>query len=147
MFGDKNPSDVVYENTADGFVDLCRVFCILAEQGELSRRYEGHDKSEVPDEGMLRVKTAPYDVIAMRQGVISAITNGYKREIVQDETDLGLAELQKKNEKLSKAHYLRPGAVNGLGEKETMMLPVGVVFDLLEIYIRAHRPAKNDTDT
>lgn len=104
VFGDKNPSDVVYENTADGFVDLCRVFCILAEQGELSRRYEGHDKSEVPDEGMLRVKTAPYDVIAMRQGVISAITNGYKREIVEDETDLGLAELQKKRTKNRAKH-------------------------------------------
>ena len=46
----------------------------------------------------------------------------------------------KKNRKAVKADYLRIGAVNGLGVKETLLLPVGVVFDLLESYARAHRP-------
>lgn len=34
--------------------------------------------------------------------------------------------------------------MNGLGVKETLLLPVGVVFDLLESYARAHRPPKQD---
>lgn len=51
---------------------------------------------------------------------------------------------KKKNRKAVKADYLRIGAVNGLGVKETLLLPVGVVFDLLESYARAHRPPKQD---
>lgn len=34
--------------------------------------------------------------------------------------------------------------MNGLGVKETLLLPVGVVFDLLESYARTHRPPKQD---
>jgi len=30
------------------------------------------------------------------------------------------------------------GTVNGLSFKETMLLPVGRVFDLQELYLRAH---------
>lgn len=145
MFENRQLGEIVQDNTAEGFVNLCRVFCLLAEQGELARRYEGYDRGETPDEERLRAAVMPYDVIAMRQSVLEALMRGYKRDVPEEETDLGLAELQKKkNRKAVKADYLRIGAVNGLGVKETLLLPVGVVFDLLESYARAHRPPKQD---
>ena len=72
------------------------MFCLLAEQGELARRYEGDDKGETPDEEQLRAAVMPYDVIAMRQSVLEALMRGYKRDVPEEETALGLAELQKK---------------------------------------------------
>ena len=41
MFENRQLGEIVQDNTAEGFVNLCRVFCLLAEQGELARRYEG----------------------------------------------------------------------------------------------------------
>lgn len=96
MFKDRQLGEIVQDNTAEGFVNLCRVFCLLAEQGELARRYEGYDKGETPDEERLRASVMPYDVIAMRQSVLEALMRGYKRDVPEEETDLGLAELQKK---------------------------------------------------
>lgn len=99
LFGDRQLGELVQENTGEGFVNLCRVFCLLAEQGELSRRYEGQDAGPLPEEEKLRAIAMPYDVIAMRQACMNAIMRGYKREVEPDETDLGLAELQKKRTK------------------------------------------------
>ena len=96
MFENRQLGEIVQDNTAEGFVNLCRVFCLLAEQGELARRYEGYDKGETPDEEQLRAAVMPYDVIAMRQSVLEALMRGYKRDVPEEETDLGLAELQKK---------------------------------------------------
>lgn len=96
MFENRQLGEIVQDNTAEGFVNLCRVFCLLAEQGELARRYEGYDKGETPDEERLRAAVMPYDVITMRQSVLEALMRGYKRDVPEEETDLGLAELQKK---------------------------------------------------
>lgn len=96
MFENRQLGEIVQDNTAEGFVNLCRVFCLLAEQGELARRYEGYDRGETPDEERLRAAVMPYDVIAMRQSVLEALMRGYKRDVPEEETDLGLAELQKK---------------------------------------------------
>lgn len=95
MFENRQLGEIVQDNTAEGFVNLCRVFCLLAEQGELARRYEGYDRGETPDEERLRAAVMPYDVIAMRQSVLEALMRGYKRDVPEEETDLGLAELQK----------------------------------------------------
>ena len=94
MFENRQLGEIVQDNTAEGFVNLCRVFCLLAEQGELARRYEGYDKGETPDEERLRAAVMPYDVITMRQSVLEALMRGYKRDVPEEETDLGLAELQ-----------------------------------------------------
>ena len=96
MFENRQLGEIVQDNTAEGFVNLCRVFCLLAEQGELARRYEGYDRGETPDEERLRAAVMPYDVITMRQSVLEALMRGYKRDVPEEETDLGLAELQKK---------------------------------------------------
>lgn len=96
MFGARPIGEIVQDTTAEGFINLCHVFCLLAEQGELSRRYEGCDRADTPKEELLQVQAMPYDVIEMRQGVLQALMRGYKREIEEEETDLGLAELQKK---------------------------------------------------
>ena len=40
------------------------------------------------------------------------------------------------------AEYIRMGAINGIGIKETMFETPGVIFDLFELYVRANRPKK-----
>ena len=42
---------------------------------------------------------------------------GYKRDVPEEETDIGLAELQKQNRKAVKADYLRIGAGKRTGRK------------------------------
>lgn len=144
MFENRQLGEVVQDNTAEGFVNLCRVFCLLAEQGELARRYEGYDRGETPDEERLRAAVMPYDVIAMRQSVLEALMRGYKRDVPEEETDLGLAELQKKEPQSGQSRLPPHRSRERSGVKETLLLPVGVVFDLLESYARAHRPPKQD---
>ena len=95
-FGDRSLAEVIQENSMQGFMDLCKVFCLLGEQGELARRYEGYDPGKLPDEEELRLHAAPFDILAMRQACIEAVTAGFRREVEAAETDLGLAELQKK---------------------------------------------------
>ena len=68
----------------------------------------GYDRGETPDEEQLRAAVMPYDVIAMRQSVLEALMRGYKRDVPEEETDLGLAELQKKKEPQSGQSRLPP---------------------------------------
>ena len=77
-------------------LDLDHLTLVVHKTPELARRYEGYDKGETPDEERLRATIMPYDVITMRQSVLEALMRGYKRDVSEEETDLGLAELQKK---------------------------------------------------
>lgn len=38
---------------------------------------------------------------------------------------------------MTKAWYIQVGALQGLSAKETLLLPAGVVFDLLELYLQS----------
>lgn len=96
LFGERELSDVIFTQTAEGLDALVTVFCMLAEQGELARRYEGYDAGGLPDAEQLRLAVMPADLPGLRGAVMKAILKGYGREIEEEETDLGLAELQKK---------------------------------------------------
>ena len=74
----------------------------------------------------------------MKKAVLKTILAGIGREVEEAEKDLGLAELeQKKNKSMTKAWYIQVGALQGLSAKETLLLPAGVVFDLLELYLQS----------
>nr|DAO93693.1 MAG TPA: hypothetical protein [Caudoviricetes sp.] len=40
------------------------------------------------------------------------------------------------------AEYIRMGALNGIGIKETLFETPGVIFDMFELYVRAHTTKK-----
>ena len=80
-----------------GLENLSKAIGILAEQGELVRRYYGYDSQEIPKENMIKVMIGPADIPELRYAVVNAVTIGYGREITdEEETDLGLIELSQK---------------------------------------------------
>ena len=82
-------------NTREAFSAAYEAAAILAEQGELARRYLGYDKSPMIDAEAIRATTGPADFLKLVHSISSAISLGYGREVEAegDEVDLGLAEL------------------------------------------------------
>lgn len=89
-------AQAISQDGVEGVRQLAEAFCLLAGQGELARRYEGHETQPVPNPEAVAVHALPVDLPAMRGAVMRAILKGYGREIEEDEIDLGLAEVQKK---------------------------------------------------
>lgn len=101
IYGDNNVLELLSSTDAKGFDALCKVTAILAEQGELMRRYQGHDKGKMPTENDIRTLVMPIDIIKLKYAAMEAMLAGYGREIKNEdeEIDVGLLELQKKKEK------------------------------------------------
>ena len=85
-------------DTSDGYDKLCRAVAILAEQGELTRRYMGYEAGEVLTADTVKTMATPLDVVELKQATVKAVMLGYGRDITDDkaEVDLGLVELQQK---------------------------------------------------
>lgn len=85
-------------NDKAGFENLCWMLAKLSEQGELVRRYEGHEAGKIPSEHFFRTNLAPLEVARAKQAVTEAVMLGFEREVPgEDERiDLGLLELEKK---------------------------------------------------
>lgn len=96
LFGDAEMTEAIFAPTVDGMDALAKAFCLLAEQGELARRYDGYDAKDIPDAERVRLMARPVDLPGLRAAVMKAILKGYGREVEEAETDIGLAELQKK---------------------------------------------------
>lgn len=80
-----------------GFEALCFYLHKLAEQGEIVRRWEGHEPKKIPAEKMFAALLGPLDVPAARTAVQLAIQAGFESEQEKkDSIDIGLAELRKK---------------------------------------------------
>lgn len=83
-----------------GFDALCKAAAVLAEQGELVRRYMGHEPRPIMEQQDIRAVMTPADVGDLTQRVINAVTLGYKRDVENHEdVDLGLIELEQKKTK------------------------------------------------
>ena len=98
-FGTKGSiTDHINGTGKKSFSATCWMLAKLAEQGELVRRYQGHDRGEIPTEQMLQVMLRPSDVAAAKVAIRYAVVLGFKRdEDPEDqEIDVGLLELQKK---------------------------------------------------
>lgn len=83
------------KNTREGLSVACEAAAILAEQGELARRYLGYDKGPIIDAETIRATITPGEIAALKLAIPAAMELGYGREVVEenDEIDLGLAEL------------------------------------------------------
>lgn len=85
------------EDTQDGKRLLCKVAAILAQQGELCRRYLGYDPQRMPEEAELQLLLNPMDMLGLRSAVMAAIDDGYSGKTHdQGDIDVGLMELEKK---------------------------------------------------
>ena len=83
-----------------GFDAHCKAVALLAEQGELVRRYMGYEPRLIIEERDIRAIMTPADVGDLTQRVISAVTLGYRRDVESHEdVDLGLIELEQKKTK------------------------------------------------
>lgn len=86
------------ESTPEGVADLLKVSLILAEQGELCRRYLGYSPERIPSEKELLLLLSPLQLALLRNAAVSAINAGYTQHegSGNDDIDTGLAELEKK---------------------------------------------------
>ena len=90
-------TDHVKGNGKKSFEATCWILAKLAEQGELVRRYLGHDRGPIPSEGLLRAMLSPRDVPEAKAAITEAVRRGFEREKKEDgPVDLGLLELEKK---------------------------------------------------
>ncbi len=82
-------------NDRDGLAAAVRAAVILAESGELARRYMGYDPEPLLEAEAVVATITPAEIVALKLAIASAITLGYGREITDenDVVDLGLQEL------------------------------------------------------
>lgn len=82
-------------DTRDSLDATCRAAAILAEQGELIRRYMGYDPEPITDAETVAATIAPVEIMALKLAIPAAISLGFGREVEKenDVVDLGLAEL------------------------------------------------------
>lgn len=82
-------------NNRDGLAAAIRAAVILAESGELARRYMGYDPEPMLDGDALAATITPAEIAPLKLAIPVAITLGYGREVTDenDVVDLGLQEL------------------------------------------------------
>ena len=100
VIGDEKIYDVLTQDTPDGYDKLCRIAAILAQQGEMYRRYLGMDRGRLLTAQALQLILRPADVMALRQAVMDAFVAGMQVEQPEDaDVDLGLQELDAQKRK------------------------------------------------
>lgn len=100
--GDKI-SDITKNKTKESFDKLLKIVCIMAEQGELYRRYLGYEPANIITEDALRIIATPKDWAVLKVGVLQAFVEGMSQDCTDEdeEIDLGLMELNKDKKKES----------------------------------------------
>lgn len=96
----KTALELMEKNDKEGF-EAVRWFAVaMANDGELCRREEGQEPLPMVKEKDVSIRMKPLEYKALREAVTEAIVLGYQREAEdpEEETDLGLAELEAKKE-------------------------------------------------
>ena len=90
--------DRISETSPEAIADLCRVAVILAEQGELCRRYLQYTPSRVLSDQELRMLLSPLQLRGLCAAVYRAVNAGFGAADADGDEDIdtGLAELEKK---------------------------------------------------
>lgn len=139
-FGDRGSlADHLQGSGRDAFENTCFFLEKLAEQGELWRRYQGYDHGPLPEAEAFRVGLTPMEAVLARKAVVEALTAGFAQEETEKPgtVDKGLLALQKNGGGIKRGAYLDAAAgFLGLGLREALLLPVGLVLDLVELKIR-----------
>jgi len=79
----------------ESFAAVCETAAMLAERGELARRYYGYDPQDFTEASVIMNIIQPAQIVDLKDAVIKAIELGFGREIEdgEKEIDLGLLEL------------------------------------------------------
>lgn len=102
---DRYGSDAEILELVDGsdkksYLNTCWILYKLAEQGELARRFLGHDHERYPTAERLAALTMPLEVPKARRAITRAVRLGFgmlhPENPDSEFVDLGLLELQKK---------------------------------------------------
>lgn len=98
-FGDKGfLTDHLQGGGRQAFENTCVFLAVLAEHGELWRRYQGYDRGPLPTAELFRTALSPLDAVLAKKAVMEAVAAGFAREEAEKgkAVDRGLLELQKK---------------------------------------------------
>ena len=139
--GTKLLLEAVEPDTREAFEATCTAAALLAERGELIRRRLGYEPGKIPERDDFLLLVRPFEVVDLKNAVIRAITLGYGREVETEdggEYDEGLEELNQKKNTIRRAEYYRVAVLCGLSVTEALFMPPGEVFDLWELYLKAH---------
>lgn len=103
--GEKSVIDPIQGDGTAAFHAVCWYLTRLAAQGELLRRWQGHERGPLPVEAAFRVTLSPLDVIRAKEAIAQAVAAGFGRQIRDErrEIDLGLQELEQKKTAFWKA--------------------------------------------
>ena len=98
VLGETNIFEALEAPGRVGYDNLVKVAATLAEEGELTRRYYGYDKNEIPTEDFIRYSTGVLELPALRRDVQYSIFLGLEQKIddPDKEIDLVLQEIEKK---------------------------------------------------
>ena len=90
--------DLIFTAISKDIDVFCRVVSVLSEQGELLRRYQGHDHGGIINAEEFKFMSTPAEMMNMRVAVLNALLSGMEREIEPEkaERDLSLEKFKKK---------------------------------------------------
>jgi hypothetical protein len=95
------------EPSVEGWKNCCWLAALMASQGELQRRYLGHEPRKMITMEDLRLSVMPADAIRLRQAVRDAMEQGFQRDIPDqdpvEEVNLVLMEREETEKKSAAA--------------------------------------------
>lgn len=95
--GDKQDLIEVLSNPVEHFELFCKILTEMAKAGEILNRIENLEKGEVPkNENIMLYGLMPSEIPMVSLAALDALVAGMNREHEEEEIDLGLAELEKK---------------------------------------------------
>ena len=84
------------EPSVEGWKNCCWLAALMASQGELQRRYLGHEPRKMITMEDLRLSVMPADAIRLRQAVRDAMEQGFQRDIPdQDPVEVNLVLMER----------------------------------------------------
>lgn len=75
------------EPTVEGWKNCCWLAALMASQGELQRRHQGHDPRRMITMEELRTGFMAADSIRLRQAVRDALEQGFQRDVPDPDAD------------------------------------------------------------
>lgn len=89
---------IISQDTKESFECLRTLIVLMANDAELCRREEGYDHGEMLDVNQLSLRMRPAEYLALKIAVSQAVEIGFSQEQAKEDedTDLGLLELRKK---------------------------------------------------
>ena len=96
----QNALEILERDGRDSFEALRFLAVAMQNDAELCRRAEGYDHSPMLEEKEISIRMKPAAYLALKMAVSQAVSAGYKQEkkSEDEEVDLGLLELSKKEE-------------------------------------------------